>query len=156
MVTVARELGGIWHGEDLASLDLGLHLYNFAPPLYSKYHLQSRMIMSALLVPPKQMKRCLPVYSKLCRFAWKHCKSWKLFSYILNSKPRTGAMLLGRVQTLALSQYHVRMRCEHGPAPCWSLVFKGGYSGLVLCFPLQMRGDWSTLNFNITDIASAG
>lgn len=52
------------------------------------------------------------------RFAWKHCKSWKLFSCILNSKPRTAAVLQGQEQALALCQYHVRMRCDHGPAPC--------------------------------------
>lgn len=145
----------IWRG--LGQCWLEFAFISFSPPLCSKYHDHSRMIMSALLVPPKEMKRCLPVYSKLCRFAWKHCKSWKLFSYILNSKRRTGAMLLGWVQTLALSQYHVRMRCEHGAAPCWSLVFKGGNSGLVLCFSLQMQwADWSTLNFNIMDIALAG
>lgn len=81
------------------------------------------------------------LFQTMQRFAWKHCKSWKLFSCILNSKPRTAAMLQGQAQALALCQYHVRMRCEHGPAPCSDLVFKQGNLGLVPGFSLHMQGD---------------
>lgn len=54
-------------GGDSASVDLGLHSCNFVPPLCSKYHVQSVMVASVLLVLLKQKKRCFPIYSKLCR-----------------------------------------------------------------------------------------
>lgn len=63
------------------------------------------------------------LFKTLQRFAWKHCKSWKLFSCILNSKSGMAAMLHGQVRVLALCQYHVRMRCEHGPASLLRLGF---------------------------------
>lgn len=63
------------------------------------------------------------LFKTMQRFAWKHCKSWKLFSCILNNKSGMAATLHGQVWVLALCQYHVRMRCEHGPASLLRLGF---------------------------------
>lgn len=67
MVIVAGKFGGTSHGGDSASIDLGLNLCHFAPPLCSKYHVQSGMGESLFLVLPKQRNRCLPICSKVCR-----------------------------------------------------------------------------------------